>query len=47
MLTKHLTSVRTEHTEIEQELHDKAHIDYNRVAIVSALALPDVKTFSR
>lgn len=24
-----------EHTEIEEELHEKAHIDYDRVAIVS------------
>lgn len=24
-----------EHTELEQELHDIAHIDYDRVAIVS------------
>lgn len=24
-----------EHTEIEEELHDRAHIDYDRVAIVS------------
>jgi phosphoenolpyruvate carboxykinase (ATP) len=23
-----------DHTEIEEELHDKAHIDYDRVAIV-------------
>ncbi|RBQ68029.1 hypothetical protein FVER14953_21082 [Fusarium verticillioides] len=23
-----------EHTELEQELHDKAHIDYDRVAII-------------
>lgn len=26
-----------EHTDIEEELHDKAHIDYDRVAIVSTL----------
>lgn len=26
---------QVEHTELEQELHDKAHIDYDRVAIVS------------
>lgn len=25
---------RHEHTEIEEELHDRAHIDYDRVAIV-------------
>jgi phosphoenolpyruvate carboxykinase (ATP) len=25
---------KKEHTEIEEELHDKAHIDYDRVAIV-------------
>jgi phosphoenolpyruvate carboxykinase (ATP) len=25
-----------EHTEIEEELHERAHIDYDRVAIVSA-----------
>lgn len=24
-----------EHTELEEELHEKAHIDYDRVAIVS------------
>ena len=24
-----------DHTEIEEELHDRAHIDYDRVAIVS------------
>ena len=24
-----------EHTEIEEELHEVAHIDYNRVSIVS------------
>lgn len=30
------TSVRPhrEHTELEEELHDKAHIDYDRVAII-------------
>lgn len=27
-----------EHTELEQELHDKAHIDYDRVAIVRTIA---------
>lgn len=27
-----------EHTEIEEELHEKAHIDYDRVAIVSYFA---------
>lgn len=27
-------SPHQEHTELEQELHDKAHIDYDRVAIV-------------
>lgn len=26
---------RHEHTELEEELHDRAHIDYDRVAIVS------------
>lgn len=26
-----------EHTELEEELHEKAHIDYDRVAIVSQL----------
>jgi len=26
-----------EHTEIEEELHEKAHIDYDRVAIVSCI----------
>jgi len=26
---------QVEHTEIEEELHEKAHIDYDRVAIVS------------
>ena len=26
-----------EHTEIEEELHEKAHIDYDRVSIVSAM----------
>jgi phosphoenolpyruvate carboxykinase (ATP) len=25
---------QVEHTELENELHDKAHIDYDRVAIV-------------
>jgi hypothetical protein len=25
-----------EHTEIEEELHERAHIDYDRVAIVSS-----------
>lgn len=27
-----------EHTELEEELHEKAHIDYDRVAIVSISA---------
>jgi phosphoenolpyruvate carboxykinase (ATP) len=27
-----------EHTELEEELHEKAHIDYDRVAIVSPLS---------
>ena len=27
-----------EHTEIEEELHEKAHIDYDRVAIVRTLS---------
>ena len=26
---------KQEHTEIEEELHEIAHIDYNRVSIVS------------
>ena len=26
---------KNDHTEIEEELHDRAHIDYDRVAIVS------------
>ena len=30
-----ITRPAKEHTEIEEELHDKAHIDYDRVAIVS------------
>lgn len=30
----------SDHTEIEEELHDKAHIDYDRVAIVSYPVLP-------
>jgi len=29
---------QVEHTEIEEELHEKAHIDYDRVAIVSSLS---------
>jgi hypothetical protein len=33
-----------EHTEIEEELHERAHIDYDRVAIVSInAALLDMK----
>ena len=28
-----------EHTELEEELHEKAHIDYDRVAIVRRLLL--------
>ena len=28
---------KRDHTEIEEELHDKAHIDYDRVAIVRPL----------
>ena len=29
-----------EHTEIEEELHEVAHIDYNRVSIVNLLSQP-------
>jgi phosphoenolpyruvate carboxykinase (ATP) len=29
-----------EHTEIEEELHEHAHIDYDRVAIVSSAVMP-------
>jgi hypothetical protein len=32
--TDQSTRPKKEHTEIEEELHDKAHIDYDRVAIV-------------
>lgn len=28
---------QVEHTDLENELHEKAHIDYDRVAIVRAL----------
>ena len=30
-----LSRPQHEHTELEEELHEKAHIDYDRVAIVS------------
>jgi phosphoenolpyruvate carboxykinase (ATP) len=36
--TNEPTRPAKEHTEIEEELHDKAHIDYDRVAIVSCSA---------
>jgi phosphoenolpyruvate carboxykinase (ATP) len=29
-----VVSPQVEHTELEEELHEKAHIDYNRVAII-------------
>ncbi|KAM0723830.1 hypothetical protein Q7P37_000820 [Cladosporium fusiforme] len=31
---------QVEHTEIEEELHDKAHIDYDRVAIIANPSVP-------
>ena len=34
-LTNDAKRPQREHTEIEEELHEKAHIDYDRVAIVS------------
>jgi phosphoenolpyruvate carboxykinase (ATP) len=33
-LTRDPTSPHQEHTELEEELHETAHIDYNRVAII-------------
>ena len=33
---------KKEHTEIEEELHDKAHIDYDRVAIVCSSLSPSL-----
>ncbi|KAK4100468.1 hypothetical protein N658DRAFT_95983 [Parathielavia hyrcaniae] len=35
-----------EHTELEEELHEKAHIDYDRVAIVSPLRCLVVSTLN-
>ena len=34
-LTMYRTRPQPEHTELEEELHEKARIDYDRVAIVS------------
>lgn len=34
-----------EHTELEEELHEKAHIDYDRVAIVCHKSTQDNKLF--
>lgn len=34
----HCRPNKDEHTEIEEELHEKAHIDYDRVAIVRRFA---------
>lgn len=31
-----------EHTEIEEELHEVAHIDYDRVSIVGALTVESI-----
>ncbi|KAK6436487.1 Protein kinase C-like 1, partial [Oleoguttula sp. CCFEE 5521] len=31
---------QVEHTEIEEELHEKAHIDYERVAIIANPSIP-------
>jgi len=35
----HLDRPQHEHNELEEELHEKAHIDYDRVAIVSQTTL--------
>jgi phosphoenolpyruvate carboxykinase (ATP) len=36
---------QNDHTELEEELHEKAHIDYTRVAIVSSLSSPPPELF--
>lgn len=36
-ITKKKCRPQIEHTELEEELHERAHIDYDRVAIVSAV----------
>jgi len=43
MLTSLLRPQR-EHTELEEELHEKAHIDYDRVAIVRSTRVNDIET---
>ncbi|WPG98945.1 Phosphoenolpyruvate carboxykinase [Acrodontium crateriforme] len=41
-LHPHGVAPQVEHTEIEEELHDKAHIDYDRVAIIANPSVPSL-----